>query len=175
MDDRPAEVANASECCGQVGNVEVRQGGGVARTGSPSVEPEPQRAALGLPSRSGRGGAYRELDAEDAVPEPAGAIGIVGREFDQWRGHGCEYGQRRTRTVVRRGTVSAARATQLPSGRSSWARVSSPIIPECRAKQIVVPSSSVVLGLLWRNERLTEPDVEPLVDLVLAGSRAARA
>jgi hypothetical protein len=28
------------------------------------------------------------------VPEPQGAIGIVGREFDEWGGHGRKYGQR---------------------------------------------------------------------------------
>jgi len=36
----------------------------------------------------GRGGPRDEGGPEDSVPEPAGAIGIVGRELDQWRGHG---------------------------------------------------------------------------------------
>jgi hypothetical protein len=62
------------------------------RTASRCRRTSPQGRCF--PSRSGRGGSWRELDAEDAVPEPAGAIGIVGREFDQGRGHGREYGRR---------------------------------------------------------------------------------
>ena len=94
MDDRAAKLANASERCGQVSDSEVRQGSGVAGTGSARVDSEAQAARLGFPSRSGRRGPWCELDPEDAVPEPARAVGIVGGEFDQRRGHGREYGRR---------------------------------------------------------------------------------
>src|SRR3954465_6022694 len=92
VDDRAPELANVLECRGKVSDSEVREGSGVAGTGSTSVESEAQAAHLALPSRSGRGGPRRELNVEDAVPEPARAIGIIGREFDQGRGHAREYG-----------------------------------------------------------------------------------
>jgi hypothetical protein len=50
--------------------------------------PKPQAIRVGLPTRSGGRGPRREADPEDSVPELEGAIGIVGWEFDQRRGHG---------------------------------------------------------------------------------------
>jgi hypothetical protein len=88
VDDRAAELADALECRGQVGDGEVGQGGGVAGARSTLVDSEAQAVGVSLPPGSGRGGPWREGDPEDAVPEPAGAIGIVGRKLDQWCGHG---------------------------------------------------------------------------------------
>jgi hypothetical protein len=87
VDDRAAELADALECRGQVGDGEVGQGGGVAGARSTLVDSEAQAVGVGLPPGSGRGGPCREGDAEDSVPEPAGSIGIVGRKLDKWRGH----------------------------------------------------------------------------------------
>src|SRR4051812_6084066 len=75
VDDRAAELADALECCGQVRDGEVGQGGGVARAGSTLMDSEAQAVGVGLPPGSGRGGPRREGDAEDSVPEPARAIG----------------------------------------------------------------------------------------------------
>src|SRR5918996_5548130 len=88
VDDRAAELADALEGRGQVGDGEVGQGGGVAGPGSTLVYSEAQTVGVGLPSGSGRGVPWRQGDAEDSVPEPAGAIGVVGRKLDQGGGHG---------------------------------------------------------------------------------------
>ena len=105
VDDRAAELADALERRGQVRDGEVGKGGGVAGTGSTIVDSEAQVVGVGLPPGSGRGGPWREGDPEHSVPEPPGAIGIVGREFDQWRGHATKYGAlvpRRAPAVPRR-------------------------------------------------------------------------
>jgi hypothetical protein len=47
------------------------------------MDPEAQVVGVGLPPRSHGGGPRRELDPEDSVPEPQGAIGVVGRELDE--------------------------------------------------------------------------------------------
>jgi hypothetical protein len=52
------------------------------------VDSQAQAVAVGLPPGSRRGGPWREGDTEHSMPEPAGAIGIVGRKLDQWLGHG---------------------------------------------------------------------------------------
>jgi hypothetical protein len=87
MDDRPAQLANTLQCRGQVGDGEVRQAGGVARARPTLVDSEAQPVGVGLPPRSGHGGPRREGDAENSVPEPSGAIGIVSRKLNQWRAH----------------------------------------------------------------------------------------
>jgi hypothetical protein len=94
VDDRAAELADALDCRGQVRDAEVRKGSGIAGTGSTIVDSEAQVVGVGLPPRSGRSGPWREGDPEDSVPEPPGAIRIVGWEFDEWRGHRCKYGWR---------------------------------------------------------------------------------
>ena len=78
-----------------------RQGGGVAGARSTLVDSEAQAIGVGLPPGSGRGGPWREDDPDDPVPEPAGAIGIVGRKLNQWRGHG--------RSMAARTRLSSAR------------------------------------------------------------------
>jgi hypothetical protein len=122
VDDRAAELANALECCGQVSDREVREGSGVAGTRSTRVDSEAHGARFAFPSRSGRGGPRRELDAEDAVPEPASAIGIVGRKFDQGRGHGREYGRRVRSLVLRRVPALRGAASRPRSLRAIAAR-----------------------------------------------------
>jgi hypothetical protein len=94
VDDRAAELADAVECRGQVGDGEVGQGCGVAGARSTLVDSETQAVGVGLPPGSGSGGPWREADTEDSVPEPARAIGIVGGKLDQWDGHWTEYGRR---------------------------------------------------------------------------------
>jgi hypothetical protein len=94
VDDGAAERADAVERCGQVGDGEVRKASGVAGTRSSLVDSEAQVVGVLLPPRSGHGGPWSEGDPEDSVPEPQGAIGVVGREFDEWGGHGRKYGQR---------------------------------------------------------------------------------
>src|SRR4029453_13314008 len=63
-------------------------GGGVAGARSTHVNSEAQAVSVGLPPGSGRRGTWGEGDAENAVPEPASASGIVSRKLDQWRRHG---------------------------------------------------------------------------------------
>jgi hypothetical protein len=88
VNDRAAELTYALECRLQIGDGEVRKGRGIARAGSTVVDSKPQAIRVGLPTRSGRRWPWREADPEDSVPELEGAIGIVGWEFDQRRGHG---------------------------------------------------------------------------------------
>src|ERR687895_70788 len=114
VDDRAAELEDALEGRGQVGDGEVGQGGGVAGPGSTLVDSEAQTVGVGLPSGSGRGVPWRQGDAEDSVPEPAGAIGIVGRKLDQGGGHG--------RSMARRTYLSCAR-----SGAVSWVALRRPL------------------------------------------------
>ena len=105
MDDRAAELADALECRRQIGDGEVGQGGGVAGARSALVDSEAQVVGVGLPPGSGRGGPWCEGDPEDSVPEPAGAIRILGRELDQWCGHGWSMAGARTRySAARRAT-----------------------------------------------------------------------
>jgi hypothetical protein len=61
------------------------------------VDSEAQAVGVGLPPRSGRGGPWREGDTQDCMPEPAGAIGIVGRKLDQWSGYGLSMAGARAR------------------------------------------------------------------------------
>jgi hypothetical protein len=107
MDDRAAELADAVEGRGHVGDGEVGQGGCVAGAWSTLVDSEAQVVGVGLPPGSGRGGSWRKGYPKDSVPEPAGAIGIVGRKLDQRRGHGREY-DRRSRALVLRATSRSA-------------------------------------------------------------------
>src|SRR4051794_39269199 len=72
---------------------EVRKRRGVAGARPASVEPEAEAVGLGLPSRPRVSGPRGEVDPEHAVPELAGALGVVGGELDQWRGHAREYGR----------------------------------------------------------------------------------
>jgi uncharacterized membrane protein YccF (DUF307 family) len=88
VDDGAAERADAVERRGQVGDGEVRKGSGVAGARSSLVDSEAQVVSVDMPPRSGGSGPWREGDPEDSVPEPPGAFGIVGREFDEWGGHG---------------------------------------------------------------------------------------
>ena len=92
MDDRAAELLDALECRGQVGDGEVREGSGIARTGTTLVDPEAEAVGIRFPPGSGGGRPRCKLDAEDSAPEAAGATGVVGRKLDQWRGHRQEYG-----------------------------------------------------------------------------------
>jgi hypothetical protein len=92
VDDRAAELADAIKCCGQVRDGEVWKGSGIARTASTTVDSEAQAVGVDLPARSGRGGPWAELYPENSMPELAGAIGIVGWELDQRRGHQRKYG-----------------------------------------------------------------------------------
>src|SRR5919112_1864088 len=94
VDDRAPELANPLKRRGQISDSEVRKGSGIAGTAPTTVDSEAQAVRLARPSRSGRGRPWRELYVENAVPEAARAIGIVGREFDQGRGHGRQYGRR---------------------------------------------------------------------------------
>jgi len=94
VDDRAAELADAIERRRQVSDGEVRKRSGIAGTRPTTVDSEAQVVCVRLPPRSGRGGPRLEGDAEDAVPEPQGAVGIIGRELDEWRGHDAEYGRR---------------------------------------------------------------------------------
>jgi hypothetical protein len=87
VDDRAAELADAFECRGHVGDGEVGQGGGVAGARSTLVDSKTQAVGVGLPPGSGRGRSWRKSDPKDSVPEPAGAIGIVGRKLDQRHRH----------------------------------------------------------------------------------------
>jgi len=82
VDYRTAELADALECRGQVVDGEVRKGSGIARAQSTIVDSEAQAVGLRLPPGSGRGGPGREVDPEDATPEPAGTTGVIGRELD---------------------------------------------------------------------------------------------
>jgi hypothetical protein len=82
VDDRAAELADALESRGQVGDGEVRKGSSIAGTGSTIVDPEAQAVGVRLPPGSGRGGPGREVDPKDSTPKPAGTTGIVGRELD---------------------------------------------------------------------------------------------
>ena len=91
VDDGAAERPDAVERRGQVGDGEVRKASGVAGARSSLVDSEAQVVGVGLPPRSGRGGPWREGDPEDSVPEPQGALRIVGREFDEWGGDGGKY------------------------------------------------------------------------------------
>jgi hypothetical protein len=93
VDDGAAKLADTVKRCGQVGDGEVWKGGGIPGTRSTLVDAEAQVVGLGLPPRSGRSGPWREGDPEDSVPEPQGAFGIVGREFDEWGGHARKYDQ----------------------------------------------------------------------------------
>jgi hypothetical protein len=65
--------------------------------------PSRRSPVLGRLSPSGRCEPRRKHDAENAVPEAAGPIGIVGRNSDRGRGHGREYGQRSRSLVLLRG------------------------------------------------------------------------
>jgi hypothetical protein len=69
------------------------EGGGIPGTRSSLVDAEAQAVGVRLPPRSGRGGPWSEGDPEDSVPEPQGAFGVVGREFDEWAGHARKYDQ----------------------------------------------------------------------------------
>jgi hypothetical protein len=114
VDDRAAELADTLECCGQVRDGEVGQGGGIARAPSTLVDSEAQAVGVGLPSGSGRRGPWREGDAEDSVPEPARAIGIIGRKLDQWHGHGRSMaGARGCFSSARKGAVSTIGSRRL--------------------------------------------------------------
>jgi hypothetical protein len=110
VDDRAAELADALECRGQVGDGEVGQGGGIAGARSTLVDSEAQAVGVSLPSGSARGGPWRERDPEDSAPKPAGAIGIVGRKLDQWCGHGLSMAGARARFSSAR-TARSVRST----------------------------------------------------------------
>jgi hypothetical protein len=123
VDDRAAEFADALEGRGQVRDGEVRKGSGIAGTGSTFVDAEAQVVGVGLPPRSGRSGPWREGDPEDSEPEPPRAIGIVGWELDQWRGHGRKYGWLavRARLLLCTSRDSGAMSRRLPDLRQEAA------------------------------------------------------
>ena len=92
MDDRTAVVADARECCWQVGDGEVGEGGGVAGTRPALVDPEANAVVLDFPPGAGFGGSRDKLGAQHTAPEAASAIGVVSGKLNQRDGYGPEYG-----------------------------------------------------------------------------------
>jgi hypothetical protein len=90
VDDRSTELTYVLERFGQVCDGEIGKASRIAGTRPTVMDAQAQVVGLGLPPRSGSGGPWREVHPEDSLPEAARAIGIVGREFDQGRGHGRE-------------------------------------------------------------------------------------
>ncbi len=58
------------------------------------MDSQAEVVGVGLPPGSGRSGPWREDDPEDPVPERQRAIGVVGWELDERRGHRRKYGWR---------------------------------------------------------------------------------
>ncbi len=72
------------------------------------------------PSRAGRSGSRRQLDAQHGAPEAASAIGVVGGELDQWDGHQPEYAL--IRAAVSSGCALAAGREEEPGVLLDWPR-----------------------------------------------------
>jgi hypothetical protein len=66
-----------------VSDREVGQGSRIARAGTTFVDAERRSTALGLPAAAFGVAAPRELDSEQARPEPTRAVGIISGELDQ--------------------------------------------------------------------------------------------
>ena len=152
MDDRAAEISDALECRGQVGDGEATAGRRVSPGPGPRAwTPRRRPVGVGLPHPGpGCGGPGREGDAEDAVPEAAGAIGIVGRKLDQWRGHrrsiACARAWRATRCEPR--PRSRASTAPCPSfdARPRPSQATAATRLRCRPRRLRHGSSSVAQG-----------------------------
>jgi hypothetical protein len=87
VDHGAAQLHHALQRGWQVVDREVRQRGRVTRAGSALVDAKAEIRILGHPALAVLAGPGSELSAEHAASEPQRALGIVGGELDQGRGH----------------------------------------------------------------------------------------
>jgi hypothetical protein len=83
MDHAPPERRDLLERCLHVSNGEVGKRGGVAGAGATLVNADFRSAGLSLPATTFGLTAFREINAEQAGPEPARPVGVIGRKLDQ--------------------------------------------------------------------------------------------
>ena len=81
--DAPAERFYAWQRCGQVGDLEVRQGEGVSGATPPSMDPHRGRSSVRLPAVSLSSSPSLEGGTEQLTPEASSSLRIIGGEFDQ--------------------------------------------------------------------------------------------
>jgi hypothetical protein len=81
--DLPAELDNLPQRVLQVGNRQVGKREAVARPGATLVQPDNRSRVVGLEAFTLFRPPVVEGNAEQALPEPAGASEVVGGKLDQ--------------------------------------------------------------------------------------------
>ena len=135
MNHRAAVLTDALECHAQIGDSEVRKGGGISRTGPPLMDAEAEAVGLGFPPGSGPGGSWREVYAQHFPPEAVSTRGVVGGELDQVCGHEREYGRSAARCPRRpllAPPSAILRTEQSWLSRSARGRCERPLRARCR-------------------------------------------